>query len=75
MDVRQARLTHGDRKLLLELRLAKHRGRARHIVTFIYDRFGNRIRPGAFFRHSQIGFTIVIDADMTQGRRRFTAAH
>lgn len=47
----------------------------RHIVSFIYDRFGNRIRPGAFFRHSQIGFTIVINADMTQGRCRFTAAH
>lgn len=35
----------------------------------------NKTISGAFFRHSQIGFTIVINADMTQGRRRFTAAH
>ena len=30
---------------------------------------------GAFYKHPELGFTIVINLDMTQGRRRFTAAH
>jgi Zn-dependent peptidase ImmA (M78 family)/transcriptional regulator with XRE-family HTH domain len=30
---------------------------------------------GAFYKHPAIGFAILINLDMTRGRRRFTAAH
>jgi Zn-dependent peptidase ImmA (M78 family)/transcriptional regulator with XRE-family HTH domain len=30
---------------------------------------------GAFYRHPTLGFAIVINLDMTRGRRRFTVAH
>jgi Zn-dependent peptidase ImmA (M78 family)/transcriptional regulator with XRE-family HTH domain len=30
---------------------------------------------GAFFRHPEIGFAIVVNLQMTRGRRRFTLAH
>jgi Zn-dependent peptidase ImmA (M78 family)/transcriptional regulator with XRE-family HTH domain len=30
---------------------------------------------GAFYRHPALGFTIVVNLDMTRGRRRFTAVH
>ena len=30
---------------------------------------------GAFYKHPELGFTIVVNLDMTRGRRRFTAAH
>lgn len=30
---------------------------------------------GAFFNHPQIGFSILVNLDMTPGRRRFTTAH
>ena len=30
---------------------------------------------GAFFRHPEVGFSIVVNLDMTRGRRRFTLAH
>lgn len=30
---------------------------------------------GAFFRHPDVGFSIVVNLEMTRGRRRFTLAH
>jgi Zn-dependent peptidase ImmA (M78 family)/transcriptional regulator with XRE-family HTH domain len=30
---------------------------------------------GAFYKHPALGFAIIINLDMTRGRRRFTAAH
>lgn len=30
---------------------------------------------GAFVRHSEVGFSILVNLDMTPGRRRFTTAH
>lgn len=34
-----------------------------------------RTVSGAFFNHSSIGFSILVNLDMTPGRRRFTVAH
>ena len=35
---------------------------------------GNTI-SGAFYKHPALGFSILVNLDMTRGRRRFTAAH
>lgn len=35
----------------------------------------NKTISGAFFKHPVIGFAILVNLDMTRGRRRFTAAH
>ena len=34
-----------------------------------------RAPSGAFLNHPQIGFSILVNLDMTPGRRRFTVAH
>jgi Zn-dependent peptidase ImmA (M78 family)/transcriptional regulator with XRE-family HTH domain len=35
----------------------------------------NRVPSGAFVKHPLVGFAILVNLDMTPGRRRFTAAH
>ena len=35
----------------------------------------SRAPSGAFFRHLDVGFSILVNLDMTPGRRRFTVAH
>jgi Zn-dependent peptidase ImmA (M78 family)/transcriptional regulator with XRE-family HTH domain len=35
----------------------------------------NRTISGAFYKHPALGFAILVNLDMTCGRRRFTAAH
>ncbi len=35
----------------------------------------SRTVSGAFFNHSSVGFSILVNLDMTPGRRRFTVAH
>jgi hypothetical protein len=34
-----------------------------------------RTISGAFFRHPQVGFSVLVNLDMTPGRRRFTVVH
>jgi Zn-dependent peptidase ImmA (M78 family)/transcriptional regulator with XRE-family HTH domain len=34
-----------------------------------------RTISGAFFRHPQVGFSLLVNLDMTPGRRRFTVVH
>jgi Zn-dependent peptidase ImmA (M78 family)/DNA-binding XRE family transcriptional regulator len=35
----------------------------------------NKTISGAFYKHPALGFSILVNLDMTRGRRRFTAAH
>jgi Zn-dependent peptidase ImmA (M78 family)/transcriptional regulator with XRE-family HTH domain len=35
----------------------------------------NKTISGAFYKHPELGFSILVNLDMTRGRRRFTAAH
>ena len=35
----------------------------------------NSTISGAFYKHPALGFAVIINLDMTRGRRRFTAAH
>ena len=35
----------------------------------------NKTISGAFYKHPVLGFSILVNLDMTRGRRRFTAAH
>ena len=35
----------------------------------------NRFPSGSFLKHPKVGFSILVNLDMTPGRRRFTAAH
>lgn len=35
----------------------------------------NRTISGAFYKHPKLGFSILVNLDMTRGRRRFTAVH
>lgn len=47
-------------------------------ITVYRAHLGNDLEStisGAFYKHPTLGFAIVINLDMTRGRRRFTAAH
>jgi Zn-dependent peptidase ImmA (M78 family)/transcriptional regulator with XRE-family HTH domain len=47
-------------------------------ITVYRARLGEdltRTVSGAFFKHDTIGFSILVNLDMTPGRRRFTVAH
>jgi Zn-dependent peptidase ImmA (M78 family)/DNA-binding XRE family transcriptional regulator len=47
-------------------------------ITVYRAHLGNDLNStisGAFYRHPALGFAVVINLDMTRGRRRFTAAH
>ncbi len=47
-------------------------------ITVYRARLGkdlNRTPSGAFLNHPEVGFSILVNLDMTPGRRRFTVAH
>lgn len=47
-------------------------------ITVYRAHLGNDLNntiSGAYYRHPDVGFTIIVNLDMTRGRRRFTAAH
>lgn len=47
-------------------------------ITVYRAHLGNDLNStisGAFYKHPALGFAVVINLDMTRGRRRFTAAH
>jgi len=47
-------------------------------ITVYRAHLGNDLNStisGAFYKHPSLGFAVVINLDMTRGRRRFTAAH
>jgi Zn-dependent peptidase ImmA (M78 family)/DNA-binding XRE family transcriptional regulator len=47
-------------------------------ITVYRSQLGNDLSKtisGAFFNHPRIGFSILVNLDMTPGRRRFTLAH
>jgi Zn-dependent peptidase ImmA (M78 family)/transcriptional regulator with XRE-family HTH domain len=47
-------------------------------ITVYRAHLGNNLEStisGAFYKHPALGFAIIINLDMTRGRRRFTAAH
>jgi Zn-dependent peptidase ImmA (M78 family)/transcriptional regulator with XRE-family HTH domain len=47
-------------------------------ITVYRAHLGNDLNStisGAFFKHPALGFAVILNLDMTRGRRRFTAAH
>ncbi len=47
-------------------------------ITVLRTSLGSDLREtisGAFYRHDTLGFAILVNLDMTPGRRRFTVAH
>jgi Zn-dependent peptidase ImmA (M78 family)/transcriptional regulator with XRE-family HTH domain len=47
-------------------------------ITVFRAHLGNDLQStisGAFYKHPALGFAVIINLDMTRGRRRFTAAH
>lgn len=47
-------------------------------ITVLRAQLGDDLRKtisGAFFNHRKVGFSILVNLDMTPGRRRFTVAH
>lgn len=47
-------------------------------ITVYRAHLGNDLNStisGAFYKHPALGFAVIINLDMTRGRRRFTAAH
>ena len=47
-------------------------------ITVYRAHLGNDLKStisGAFYKHPALGFAVIINLDMTRGRRRFTAAH
>ncbi len=47
-------------------------------ITVLRAQLGDDLREtisGAFFNHRRVGFSILVNLDMTPGRRRFTVAH
>jgi Zn-dependent peptidase ImmA (M78 family)/transcriptional regulator with XRE-family HTH domain len=47
-------------------------------ITVYRAHLGNDLKStisGAFYKHPAIGFAVIVNLDMTRGRRRFTTAH
>lgn len=47
-------------------------------ITVLQAKLGSDLSTtisGAFFKHPRVGFSILVNLDMTPGRRRFTVAH